>query len=97
MRDLFKREGIVSQAYTSMVASKVEHGCALLPESAKEERMKTNRDICWFKPCKENMEQKMMEEIQVFSSLFPYNEWKEEPPNLNVGDVCLSKYEHTVG
>ena len=47
-------------------------------ESAKEERMKTSRDICGFKSCKEDVEQKMMKEIQVFSSLFPYNEWKEE-------------------
>ena len=59
-----------------MVASKVEHGCALLPESAMEERMKTNRDICGIKPCKEDRDQNMTEEIQVFSYLLPYNEWK---------------------
>ena len=71
---LCKKEGIVCQAYASMqtgslglkdnkvvkmVASNVEHGCALLP------RMKTNRDICGFKSCKEDKELKMMEEIQV--------------------------------
>ena len=33
----------------------------------------------------------------VQKAYFPNNEWKEEPPNLNVGDVCLSKYQHTVG
>ena len=74
------------------IASKVEHGCTLLPESAKEGRVKTSRDIYRSQLCKEDMERKMMEEIQVFSSLFPYNEGKEEPPNLNVGDVCLAKY-----
>ena len=89
--------GLMDNGVVKVVASKIEHGCVLLPKSAKEERMKTSRDICVFKSCKEDMEQKRMEEIQVFSSLFPYNEWKEEPPNLNVGDVCLSKYEHTVG
>ena len=36
---------------------------------AKEERMKTSRDICGFMPCKEGVEQKMMEEIQVIPSL----------------------------
>ena len=51
--------------------------------------------------------QKMMEEVlsacwdkcycQVFSRLFPYNKWKEEHPNLSVGDGCLAKYEHKVG
>ena len=30
---------------------------------------------------------------QVFSSLFPYNKWKEEKENLEPGDVCLLKYE----
>jgi diketogulonate reductase-like aldo/keto reductase len=65
VRYLCKRVGIVSQAYASkgtgslglmddgvveVVASKIEHGCVLLPESAKEERMKTSRDICWFMP-----------------------------------------------
>ena len=78
VRDLCKRVGIVSQAYASkgtgslglmddgvveVVASKIEHGCVLLSESAREERMKTSRDICVFMPCKEDVEQKMMEEI----------------------------------
>ena len=51
--------------------------------------------------------QKRMEEVvgawwnewysQVFSSLVPYNKWKDEKPNLKVGDVCLVKYDHKVG
>ena len=51
--------------------------------------------------------QKRMEEVvgawwnewysQVFSSLVPYNKWKKEKPNLEVGDVCLVKYDHKVG
>jgi len=35
----------------------LQHGCALLPKSAKEERMKTNRDIWGFKLSKEDMEE----------------------------------------
>ena len=34
---------------------------------------------------------------QVFSSLFPYNKWKEEKENLEPGDVCLLKYEKKIG
>ena len=44
--------------------------------------------------------QKKMEEVvgawwnewfsQVFSSLVPYNKWKKEKTNLEVGDVCLN-------
>ena len=51
--------------------------------------------------------QKRMEEVvgawwnewysQVFSSLVPYKKWKDEKPNLKVGDVCLVKYDHKVG
>jgi len=51
--------------------------------------------------------QKRMEEVvgawwnewysQVFSSLIPYKKWKDEKPNLSVGDVCLVKYDHKVG
>ena len=51
--------------------------------------------------------QKRMEEVvgawwnewysQVFSSLVPYNKWKKEKTNLEVGDVCLVKYDHKVG
>ena len=34
---------------------------------------------------------------QVFSSQLPYNKWKKKHPNLEIGDVCLVKYEHKVG
>ena len=51
--------------------------------------------------------QKRMEEVvgawwnqwysQVFSSLVPYNKWKKEVANLEIGDICLVKYDHKVG
>jgi hypothetical protein len=51
--------------------------------------------------------QKRMEEVvsawwnlwynQVLSSRLPYNKWKKEHPNLEIGNVCLVKYEHKVG
>ena len=42
-----------------MVASKVEHSCGTLPESFKEESMKTNRNIWEFKLSMEDTKQKM--------------------------------------
>jgi hypothetical protein len=88
-----------------MKASKVEHGRGTLPESVKEERMKTNRNIWEFKLSMEDMKQKVMEEVlsawwekwlsQVVA-LFPYDKWKEMHPSLNAGDVCLAKYGHKV-
>ena len=61
----------MSQAYASKGI-----GSLGLMESAKEERMKTSREIRRFMPCKENVEQKMMEEIEAFTSLLSCNEWK---------------------
>ena len=34
---------------------------------------------------------------QAFDSLFPLPKWKTVMPNLNVGDVCLIKYDQKVG
>ena len=51
VRYLCKRVGIVSQAYVSKGT-----GSLGLMESAKEERMKTSRDICGFMPCREDVE-----------------------------------------
>jgi hypothetical protein len=53
---------------------KANEGCMDRPV---EGRVKTSRDIYRFQLCKEDMERKTMEEIQVFYSLFPYNEWKK--------------------
>ena len=58
-------------------------------------------------PDKFTKRQKHMEELlslwwsmwyaQVFDSLFPFNKWKEEKRNLEIGDVCLVKYDQKVG
>ena len=32
----------------------------------------------------------------MFDSLLPYNKWKDEHPNLSVGETCAIKYENKV-